>query len=267
MTDPGSPTEFPKLVGDTYARWTLDCLVEIGYAVSIDFVSRPYLYKGDIPDAIVNLRMSYGSDPDFPNAAQRQAMMLPIFGRSDGMKPDATSTTPVWPFQIARRNLIDACTAFSERAVDTGVPMLEQNVRSALTPLKNHLLSINGKSFHESGDEIQDESDTVYQILSAPGVDAVFSISTPIAQGWPLSTIDPNGSLLVQNSGSVLPVPADCKLKNVTFERLQEAAQQGSAALSLVLTIDPNNEQQLLTLISQCYTWGKSLYDYQKAAA
>src|SRR5215467_13710866 len=107
----GSPSTFQDFVGDIYARWTLDCLVEIGYAISVDFVNRPYLYKGqDIPDNIVDLRISYGSDPGFPNTVQRQAIMLPIFGRSDGLKPDATSTTPVWPFQIARKNLIDACT-------------------------------------------------------------------------------------------------------------------------------------------------------------
>lgn len=47
------------LIGQLYAIWTLDCLNEIGYAVAVDFVTRPQLYLGDdIPHTIVDLRMS-----------------------------------------------------------------------------------------------------------------------------------------------------------------------------------------------------------------
>src|SRR5262245_5369754 len=77
-----------RLIGRLYAIWTLDCLIEIGYAISVDFITRPQLYLNeDIPDAIVQLRMSYGTDAQFPNTAQRQAMMMPVFGRSDGLMP------------------------------------------------------------------------------------------------------------------------------------------------------------------------------------
>ena len=71
-----APDDFASLVGDLYSRWTLDGLVEIGYAVSVDFISRSQLYQGDdIPEEIVTLRISYGTDPKFPNTQQRQALM------------------------------------------------------------------------------------------------------------------------------------------------------------------------------------------------
>src|SRR6478672_8003828 len=80
---------FPAFIGHLYAIWTLDCLDEIGCAVAVDFITRPHLYLGeDIPDQIVQLRTTYGTDAQFPNTAQRQAMMMPVFGRSDGLKPD-----------------------------------------------------------------------------------------------------------------------------------------------------------------------------------
>src|SRR5215475_10856195 len=80
--------DFPALIGDLYAIWTLDCLIEIGYAVSVDFITRPQLYlSDDIPDATMELRSSYGTTAAFPDTAQRQAMMLPVFGRSDGLSP------------------------------------------------------------------------------------------------------------------------------------------------------------------------------------
>ena len=121
----------------------MDCLVEIAYAISIDFITRPQLYLSeDIPDPIVDLRMTWGTAVAFPNTAQRQVMMMPIFGRSDGLRPDAGTGSA--PFHIARKKLIDACVAFSERAVDTGVPMLEERVRSALVPLQAHFQRLRG---------------------------------------------------------------------------------------------------------------------------
>jgi hypothetical protein len=256
-------TDYPAFVGDIYARWTLDCLVEIGYAISLDFVNRPQLYLGDdIPDSIVKLRISYGDDPSLPNTAQRQAMLLPIFGRSDGLKPD--STNAMSSFQIARKKLIDACIAFSERAVDTGVPMLEERVRSALVPLLAHLQTLQGKSFLSSGAEIQTETAAVYQILLSAGIAQVFGV--PPANGqWPLNSTDSNGAKLVEAAGVALSLSGDYKLTYTRFILLQRVAQEGARALGLVLSADPSIETELLELITQCYTWGTSLRDFQQA--
>jgi len=263
MSSTVAPTDFPALVADTYARWTLDCLVEIAYAISIDFVSRPQLYQSDdIPDDIVNLRASYGADPDFPNTAQRQLMMTPVFGRSDGLKPDATNASA--PFQMARKKLVDACVAFSERAVDSGIPMLEERVRSALIPFTAHLLASKGKSFQSSGGEIVAESDTAFQILRSSGVSEVFSV-TKIDDDWPLQSNDPNGATLVEVAGVALSLSGDYKLSHTKFMLLQRVAVEGARALLLVLNTDPSNEDQLLKLISQVYTWGTSLRDFQQA--
>jgi hypothetical protein len=35
---------FAPLVGRLYSIWILDALVEIGYAISVDFIARPKLY-------------------------------------------------------------------------------------------------------------------------------------------------------------------------------------------------------------------------------
>src|SRR3954471_2351336 len=122
-----SSGNFGTLVGRLYSIWTLDALVEIGYAISTHFITRPQLYlSDDIPDAIVDIRMSWGTDARFPNTAQRLVLMTPIFGRSDGLAPDAS--TGAAPFHVARKKLVDACIAFSERAVDTGIAMLKDRV-------------------------------------------------------------------------------------------------------------------------------------------
>jgi hypothetical protein len=259
-----APTDFPTFVGNAYAHWTLDVLIELGYAIAVDFANRPQLYKANnIPDNIVDFRMSYGTAAEFPNTVQRQTIMTPPFGRSDGLKPDATTAS--WPFQMARKKLIDACTAFSERAVDTGIPMLEESVRSALVSLTNHLQTLQGKSFSLSGGQIQQEMNVAVLILLSGGVDTVFGIGVAVDGDWPFASSDPNGALLVENAGLTLSVTGDYKLNHSKFVTLQRAAQEGAKALQLVLTTDPAVEAQLLALITQCYTWGKSLRDFQLA--
>jgi hypothetical protein len=63
---------FGNLIGDMYARWTLDCVIEIAHAVSIDYVARPEFYRGsDVPDNIADLRSSYGYLRNYPNKGAR----------------------------------------------------------------------------------------------------------------------------------------------------------------------------------------------------
>jgi hypothetical protein len=254
---------FPQLVGDLYARWTLDCLAEIGFAVSMDFIARPQLYlSSDIPAEIVDLRIAWGTDARFPNTAQRQAMLLPIFGRSDGLSPDATASTA--PFHMARKKFVDACIAFSERAVDTGIAMLLDRVRSALVPLRAHLDGLDGQSFRLTAQQIQDLSDTVIGILRSADVAKVFGVS-PADALWPFDSIDPNGAKLVENAGLTLSLAPECKLSYTRFILLQRVAQEGGRTLSEVLVTDPTSEQALLDLITHGYTWGTSLRDFQQA--
>src|SRR5205823_5887017 len=98
-------------IGDFYARWTLDCLVEIGRAIAIDYFSSPEFYQGeDVPDNIVDLWSSYGSVKNFPNKDQRHILAGAIFGGSDGY---LLSGTTVYDdeFHQNRDTLFKACIA------------------------------------------------------------------------------------------------------------------------------------------------------------
>jgi hypothetical protein len=229
----------------------------------MDFIARPQLYlSNDIPDIIVDLRMSYGTDARFPNLPQRQKMIMPVLGRSDGPSSDTSATSA--PFYTARKNFVDACIAFSERAVDTGVAMLLERVRSTLVPLRAHLNGLNGKSLHLSAQQIRTISNDVVSILKAPGVAKVFSLS-PADERWPFNSTDSNGAKLIENVGAKLTLPQECKLSYAKFILLQRVAQEGAQALALTLTTDPASEPDLLNLITHGYTWGTSLRDFQQA--
>lgn len=259
----GSSDNFPTLIGQLYARWTLDCLIEIAYAVSIDFINRPSSYKGIIPNPkeIVDLRMSYGTEADFPNTAQRQAMMMPILGRSDGLKLDVSNASA--PFYSARKAFFEACIAVQMRTVDTALSTLEGVALSAILAFRNYFDNLRGISAEQSAKQITAVSDSAIKILTSSGVATVFGFP-PAQQGWPLSSIDSNGANLVDAVGKILPLAPDYKLSFQKFNQLQLAAQAGGLALPLVLTAKAKmSEEDLQALIEQGYIWWKFLNDFQ----
>jgi hypothetical protein len=253
--------DFPDLIAKLYSRWTLDGLIELAYAVSLDFVANPQSYVGpDIPEVISDFRVAYGTDKHFQNTAQRQAMVLPVLGRSDALKPDPTVATS--KFHVTRKVFLDACAAFSERTVDTGLPMLEARVRSSLLTLRAHFEGLRGTAVQTASHLIVDISDHAAQILKAPGVAKVFG-QDPAASDWPVASIDSNGAKLVEAIGASLAVQAEYKLAQTKFILLQQIAQEGSKTLPLVLTTG-QTESGSNELIKHGYAWGSSLRDYQQ---
>lgn len=87
----------------------------------------------------------------------------------------------------------DAAIAFSERAVDTGVAMLEDRIRSALVPFRAHFDGLRDRSVRLSAQQVKAESTTVISVLTSPGVARVFSVAAA-EKGWPLTSNDPNGA-------------------------------------------------------------------------
>jgi hypothetical protein len=245
-----------------YAGWVLDGLIELAHAVSIDLAARPQLYTGDdIPDFMSRLRISYGSDVFFADLDQRRAALLHILGRSDGLKPDAT--TAAAPFFVARKKFLDACTAFSERSADSGLPMLEDRVRQSVIPLRAHFDGLRGKALDLAASQFDNEFRVAVEVLRSAGVAKVFGLA-PAQAHWPLDDLDANGAKLVEAIGRELPVGPDYSLNFTRFILLQRVAQSGQAALTRVLGADPT-AGDLTPLITEGYAWATSLRDYQSA--
>jgi hypothetical protein len=91
----------------------------------------------------------------------------------------------------------------------------------------------------------------------------VFGVG-PADSRWPFGSTNPDGAKLVESIGAKLTLPQECKLSYTKFILLQRVAQEGARSLPLVLTTDPSVEQELLALVTQVYSWGTSLRDYQQ---
>jgi hypothetical protein len=263
MNNTECTVEFGSTFGDIYARWTLDCIIEYAYAVSNDFIAKPHLYqREDIPDVIVDLRMAYGMSRNFPNMSQRQFMLTPIFGISDSRRSDVTVTNS--SFHVARKKLVDACIAFSERAVDSGLAMLRDRVKSALVPLRSHFQSVAGKSVQASYNQHKAIFDVAIEILKTKGIVKVFGVDAP-GEGWPLNSDDSNGAKLVSAISSTLTVEPEYVFTYEKFIFLQRVAREGQDALQAILSSEFSSEENLENLVTKVYTWGTSLRDFREA--
>jgi hypothetical protein len=248
-------------IGTMYSHWVLDLLMESAYAVSNDFVARPQLYQTvdqPVVEKLVQIRVNYGSDAHFPSSQQRQQMNLPIFGRSDALRPD---TSALAGFVLARKKLLDAATAFAERSVDTGVQMLTDRIRSALVPLRSYLQSVFGTSMEASNKQIDSFFEQAVDILRSGQVSAVFGFK-PARADWPEASDDPNGAKLVGAISSTLKLSPDYSISWDKFILLRRVAAEGRKALKKIYDT-ADSEMDLSDLITATYTWGTSIRDYQ----
>jgi hypothetical protein len=246
-----------------YKRWTLDCVVNIAYAVSVDFSQRPELYQ-DVDDStedstankLTDLQSKFGFDPLFPNAVTRQMLMKPLFGESDGHGGGNDGSA----FQSFRLPVLAAAADFSENAQPTAFAMLRERVRSAIVPFKTHLTDLRGASFNQTKRRTEEIFRISQDILKDEDVAQVFGINGPIDAKWPLESNDPQGAKLIEKITTQLTdLPYGIITKEM-FVRIQRIAEKGNQSILIIVDQDIEDPQfNLDPLITELYAWGSDL--------
>ncbi|MFI6494684.1 hypothetical protein [Streptomyces sp. NPDC050564] len=247
-------------IAGLYFYLQLDHLAELAHHVARDFFARPQLYTdtGDksVPPALARLRSRYGSHERLPDRAQRDGVFLPVFGQAADGNQQAGAD-----FVRLRDDLAAAASAFAERAYDTGVAMLRERVRTSHRPLRDYLRGLRGDSLRWSVEEALSSlhREYAYPLLRAPGVCAVFGISTPPVSDWPF-TEDSNADKLVEEICSRLSKEGGPRLTRESASNRQRVAVRGAEALATVVTFsEDSSDDDLDVLITCCYTWGAAL--------
>lgn len=253
----------PTFLADMYARWTLDCLIEIAHAVSIDYFSSPEYYQGeDTPDDIVTLWLAYGSAVGLPRGAQRHLMAAAIFGDSDGYPGPQSATMQNDSFHQNRDPLFSACIAVQTASAAQARPGLEQQVALSLTTFRNYLIAFRGKATRLAYEQLRLISDLSYEILRSESVASRFigKRRDPISKDWPLRQDDPAASILIPEILSQLTVDGvDPKLQ---FPVLRAVAQSGNDALEQILKVPSKNLDEL---IQKTYSWATFVQNYRQS--
>jgi hypothetical protein len=231
----------------------------MAYSISLDFRRRPQLYRDlgqpSIVPVLAKLSSEYGTQVAILSQRQRNEIFHPIFGTSDADS-----------FSRLRDDLIKASRAFAERAVDTGIDMLREVVRTSHRPFKDYLVGIHGDSVRFSKDvALSDFTENVcYPILRNAAVAAVFGIAKLAAGPYPYATDAAEDILIEALSGQLGGV--NNQYARITRERissLQRVAIRGAEAIATAIDFEEADRQQtdvdLDLLISKCYSWGAAL--------
>jgi hypothetical protein len=246
-----------SFLGDMYARWTLDCLVEIAHAISIDYFSNPEFYQGDdTPDDIVDLWLSYGSIKNFPNMNQRGILAGAIFGDSDGHPPKG-ATMLNDAFHQDRDRLFSACIAAQTATASESRRGLNQQVEQALPSFQSYLEGFPGKAASSAYGQIKSVSETSFVIMRSDTISSRFiGTHSKISAEWPLKKSDPNGDKLIAECLSKLKI-AGVDLPN-GFPNLRALAQSGREALDVIV----QSPTDLDDIISRTYSWAMFTGNY-----
>jgi hypothetical protein len=254
-------TNEPRQIAGLYFYSLLDCLVDLAFAVTKDFFTRPHLYTdlGGIAPSIATLNIRYGSDEKLLSKDQRNSIYVSVFGESKGHLDNDRGD-----FARLSQELIDAATAFSERIYDTGEDMLRERVRTTHRPFKEYLDGVLGDSVRWSEQTSLPvlTEEFSYPILRQRQIASIFGIAIPPKNTWPY-TQDANADKLVEelakrfkgSNGAIMPLTREY------FSNLQRTALRGAEALATIVDYEENGTtiDDLNLLILRCYSWGSAL--------
>ncbi len=249
--------------GLLYKIWVLDCISNLGHAISLDFYNRPELYK-QIKDAgtvqnLTDMQSLYSFAPNFPSDEIRLMLMQPIFGTSDGHGGGSDNSS----FQVSRLPVLGAAADFSENAQPQTYPMLRERIRSALIPLRRFMEDLIGTSIDQTQGRMGSIFDTASSILRDPDIAARFSINQSLPKSWPLVSTEAHGAQLVKNITTQLADAPYGVISQDKFVRMQRTAQEGCESIEFILDTDIESikatEDTLDDLIRRLYAWGSDL--------
>jgi hypothetical protein len=258
-------------LGYTYQRWTLDLVVALGSASAEIFRDNPNRFKGvssSSADALGRFLYLAGHSPDYLSDGQRQLLLMPLLGPSDG----ASSGGPLEStFHTAADGVRQGACRFVERSFDTGERQLRNAFRDSVTTLQQYLTNIVGEVASDADRRVRNNFEEVVAVLQDGTFASGFGVAPAPGAPWPLDeSFDGDGAQLVAtivseaaSEGVVLAPVSDAK-----FICVQRVAHYGSRAIDYVL------EGSLLTddsvadqAIGVAYQWKTALDELPGGAA
>jgi hypothetical protein len=222
-------------IAGIFFLWALDCLNDLAYWVAKDFFRSPHLYTQvgvSTSTQLGRLRARYGSEVEFPDQTQRQAIYAPLFGDSGTTAQGEQSS-----FRIYLGQMIQAASAFAEKTLDIGAPSVRQRVRDAAEDLQNELATTAGSSVVFSFKEVLGEfaTKTVYPILTNNGVDARFGIPR-VGSDYPFKR-DASAEKLVEELSKASDPSSYITRQEIS--NAQRVAVSGAEAIAATIDFDP----------------------------
>jgi hypothetical protein len=257
-----------------YARWTLDCVVEAATAIAHDYRTRYRQYQAvppEIAELLADFMSRTGSNPSWPNTAQRGAINTPLVGSSDAMaNGDASS-----PFHQTALAVRTAAIAYAERVYNTGESMLRRAFTDAARNFQAYLSTLSGGVVNRARHDTTRIFEHSVHVLTTREVAQAFGLPAAPAGAWPFPAdlsdghyLNGDGAYLMETVSRSLQSP-DGLVTQQQFLTLQRVAVSGARTIQLILrgAHEKENAEGIAPVIEVAYTWATALRDLEADAS
>lgn len=158
-------------IGELYARWALNFMVDLAHAIAHDFVVRPRHYRAvpeEIASILADFRFKLGSDPQWPDAFQR-----------------TLSFRMLYPVCVAAAPLREAAMTYQGRQREADESPAEAYRQSA-RDFREQAGGVEGSALATVSYQTASIFDKATAVFTSPEVAQAFGL-TPAPAGWPLS--------------------------------------------------------------------------------
>lgn len=259
----------PAELGLMYKRFVLDCISDLGYAVSLDFSQKPHLYVeiDDIADNLSQLQSAINTRSTLPGKDTRAQLYNSIFGNWEGDKAGKDNT----PFKTLRMKLFQAAASYAENAQPFRFAALRIDVINAIAAPRDHFEGLIGSSLQQTYKRTNSIFEISQEIIMHEKIIRRFGIDGEIDdKAWPLSSPNSIGTKLIHEMSRNLEGMPGGVIARDEFVRMQRIAQRGAESLTELLdpTLDdiPDDVDEkhpsvlrLNKFIGNLYAWGRDL--------
>ena len=253
-----------------YELFTLEIIPGLGTIMAKTFETNPKQFKNVPPDISATLaRLHYrtGHDEYYLESGQRQNLVGPLLGTSDGIRDAERSA----PFHQAAIGLRQAAVDFVQRSFDTGERQLRNAFRDAAKTLYAYLTNVEGAVANNALGPLDTHFADVVSVLGNAEYCGGRQLPPAPSGAWPRSgDFDGDGAALVEELSQ--RAIADALSTSVwtsvaQFIAVQRVADYGAATLDEVL-LDPqmDGDERADEVINLAYRWWTAIRDYDGKA-
>jgi hypothetical protein len=213
---------------------------------------------------LANLRYRTGYDSSYLDEQARRALVVPVFGDSDGAKGRERSG----PFHRTANALRSRAKDFVQRRYDTGEEQLRRAFRDAAIGFQKYLTTVDGNVVADANGRNKKHFDDVARILQTAEFAAGLGLPPAPAAPWPLRrSWDGDGAMLVYAvSRRAMASEGKSIVTDEEFLQIQRIASYGAETIEIVLTNahiwDDNDETD--NAIDLVYGWWTSIDEFTR---
>lgn len=266
---PREPAPAPERRNDTaklYELFSLEIIPSLGATMAKTYETNPKQFKNvptDISAALAKLHYRTGHDEYYLESRQRQNLIAPLLGASEGIR-DADRSTP---FHQAAIGLRQAAVDFVQRSFDTGERQLRNAFRNAAKTLYVYLTNVEGDVATNALGRIDTHFATVVSVLRNAEYCGGLGLPPAPPDPWPrLGDFNGDGAALIEKLSQQFiadDLSASVGTDAAEFVAMQRIADYGAATLDEVL-LDPamNENERADEVINVAYLWWTAIRDY-----